>query len=263
MAIRTRTKKTFTKRRRYYGKRKMKTTNLVKRVTALEKRTKDISQKEYFKNDFFRDLRSQTGNVYTLCINEPAAMTIPFDNIAYGSLKTDKLYQHNMGFRVTFSAERTGLVRTTYISYWILRGKSSLNARLDVNNVLTPIYNTHWTGAGDGLATQGILPCPLINKEYFKIIAYRRFCMGNQVYVSQGPAQLIDTHREFYHKISMKVNITDPKDTATTNSESDIPTKDRFYFICITDCPTDVLPAQQPFIYINGQALIKTFFTSK
>lgn len=238
-------------------------TNLAQRVLRLEKKTRDSTVCEYMKNDFFRDLRTLTGNVYTVLLNEPNSCTFPFDtNITPANTKVDQIYQANMGFRITFSAERTNIVASTYITYFIVRAKAALTPTL-VSGVLQPVFNTHYTTASDGLVSQGISPCPLVNKDLFQIIAFRRFFMGNQVFVGQGPTVLKDTHREFYHKIPMKVTTRDTKDNAFTNTETDMNVRERFYLMVITDKEVNLAPVNQPPIYINGQCLIKSYFSPK
>lgn len=248
--------------RRTYKKRApvTKSVDLAARVKRLEKKTTNVQQIEYFKNDWFVDTRTITGNNYSVCLNVPVVTLPVFDLTTFN---ISDIYQNNMGIRVTFTLDRTVSVGSVYLTYFIVKGKNALNSELTATNLLQLDYNVHWTGAIDGVATQGRLPAQLINKDLFQIMAMRRFQLGNQVYPGQGPTTLRDTHRDFYHKVSMKTTLKTPNGNVLAMPENEMPTKDRYYLLVFWDKPNGTLPANQPPIYINGQCIIKTHFQAK
>lgn len=245
------TVKPFLKKRKFQKK-----SLLERRIVKLENKTKDVLNKEYLRHDFFNDMRSLTGNIFAYAINVPSLCNVPFQTVT----ATNNLYMSNMGVRITFSAERTALVTSTYVTYFIVRSKSALTPYLGSTGDIQLTQGVTHIHAQDGLLTQGITPCPFLNKDFFSILAFKRFCIGNQVFTGAGPTNLIDTHREYYHRLNLKIKLRAPNGNAFDLQENDIPTKDRIYIIIATDRPAGTLPANQPPIYINGQCMTKVLY---
>jgi hypothetical protein len=220
----------------------------------LARRVQAKDRVEFYKSQWYSDLSTATSTGRSFLVNGPAAMNLLF-NADAPAPQSEKVWHKSTGLRVFFTMNTTVQPQTDYITMFVVRPKPAMRRYLQADGTFALTSGVHFTAGDAGIVGEGRRPGAMINKQLFDILHYKRFVLGTVVYTGQGPANITDTHKEFYFKVPVNRRYEAVQGTALTLTEAQMGVEDRVYVLVFTDRPEGTAVNQQPKISMNAVAV--------